>query len=194
MDNIFIDNDWEDDDLDLEDFLSIPNLDKKIDYDFDFKENIKKIITPPILSIEDLTLAQIKLDLELKIKDNTILFFYYKWIKLWAIEFWEENNETIILDYIWNKNANKVHFEWKIQWLLNWHKKLVWIFNPNFYIPWLWQYMVEEFINFSKNKWYKSIKVMIWSDWLFKIVNKMNKNWLIKDLKTDSDKHTIFNI
>jgi hypothetical protein len=78
MDNIFIDNDWEDDDLDLEDFLSIPNLDKKIDYDFDFKENIKKIITPPILSIEDLTLAQIKLDLELKIKDNTILFFYYK--------------------------------------------------------------------------------------------------------------------
>jgi hypothetical protein len=54
--------------------------------------------------------------------------------------------------------------------------------------------MVEEFINFSKNKWYKSIKVMIWSDWLFKIVNKMNKNWLIKDLKTDSDKHTIFNI
>jgi len=194
MSVIFIDNDWEDDNLSLDDFLSINDLEDKMDYDFDINDDVKKIITSDFLNIQDLTLKKIKLDWKLKIKNNNILFFYYKSYKLWAIEFWEENEETIILDYIWNKNANKKNFEWKIQWLENWHKDLVWIFDPSFYVEWLWEYMIEEFVKFSKDKWYKKVKVMIWSDWLFNIIQKMDKKWFIKNLETDSDKHTTFNI
>jgi hypothetical protein len=62
MSDIFIDNDWEDDNLSLDDFLSINDLEDKMDYDFDINDDVKKIITSDFLNIQDLTLKKIKLD------------------------------------------------------------------------------------------------------------------------------------
>lgn len=195
---MYLDEDFIDDDnLSLDAFLKIPDIDNKINNTYEYKSDVQEKVKYSIITnINDIDLKWIISKCIIKNKNDECLFFYYNWIKIWAIEYWvdETSGDTIILDYIWNLNSKKSDFEWKLKWLLNWHKKLLWNFNINFYVNWLWNYMITEFIKFSKNKWFKKVKVMIWSDWLKKILNRKAYNLDILNLYTDSDKHTTFDI
>lgn len=194
---MYLDDDFIGDDLSLEDFLQISDIDDKVNSTYLYKDEVQDKVKCSISqNIADINLNWIINECILKNKNDEYLFFYYNWIKIWAIEYWVDNtnNDTIILDYIWNLNSKKSDFEWKLQWLLNWHKKLLWNFNTNFHVDWLWNYMIDEFIKFAKNKWFKKVKVMIWSDWLEKILNRKADKSYILNLYTDSDKHTTFEI
>lgn len=129
------------------------------------------------------------------ISDNFI-DFYIDDLKVWIIEFWleEKDNWFSVFDFIWTKNAKDRDFTFKNKWLEWKFNNLLWNIDEDFYISWLWYFMFKEYINYMKKTWLFKVKIMIWNDSIMKILLKLEKNKLINNIKTDTDKITSFSI
>ena len=151
--------------------------------DIDFLNFPKKEVVLRVDKLIDNELSNIKLDFS----ESNLIYFRLNNRKIWAIEYWEEEEyeNTIILDFIWNKNAFKKDFTRKNICLMDWYKDLLWRIDEDFYLEWLWEFMIKEFIVFSKENNYKFIKIMIWHDSLFKTINKLKEKEILKDFYTE---------